>query len=1208
MTNKQTMLQFHLLDVLSHDFEIEGEDEQTTYGHFGQQSSLNSDDEGSVVEVTKSSGYVPLNKNQMFIELFGTTLEGKSLHVTVTGFQPYFYVRISSRAEFDTLRSRVIGIIKKQFSSQDELYKCIQFSLETRKLLFGYTANRAFPMAKITVNSLKLFNAVKKLFLTRNLQPCFKISQGAKPLEVFEANLDPMLRFFHIQNIEPCGWIEVPEDDLIENLGTGALEGQIHWSKVVPASTKPGSSAPFKLLSWDIECYSESGDFPVPEKDPIIQIGCILLQGQKLLGKHLFVLGSCDPIEDTVVHSSPTEKQLLLDWASWFSSQDPDILVGYNIFGFDERYVWKRAEALGVQFSASFQSFSKQEGETVTLKEKMLSSSALGDNRLYTWWSPGRLHVDLLHYIRRLEALPSYKLDSVTAHYMSGKLKGITQDSTGRVFLKTNVTKDVCVGRSITVLDETGEPILEKGIVESLSTGEIILEPVEPIDGLDLSVKWAIVKDDVSPQEIFKFHRGSAADRAVVGKYCIQDCALVLELYNKLDVFNNALSMANVCSVPVNYIFTRGQGIKIESLIFKECLKSGQAIKVLESPNRNQGYVATVNNDGEEEHEDSYEGAIVFDPIPDFYFDSPIGVCDFASLYPSSIISENISYDTLLWAKDYDLQGKLKKTEAMGDSSVIESGIQWTDIEFDIWQPDPKDTRKNPQKIKVGTRVCRYAQPPGDGKGTLPSILQKLLAERKAKRKQAEKETNPFVKALLDAEQLAYKLTANSLYGQLGSPTFKVRLTHLAASTTAYGRKQITYAKEAIETFYGPSAGSREFCAEIVYGDTDSLFVNFNPKGADGKLLTGREALVKTIALTEECGKFVSQTLKPPHDFEYDKVFWPFVIFSKKRYVGNKYEENPDEFKQTSMGIVLKRRDNAPIVKTIYGGAIKILMSQRNVAVAAQFVRDKCRELVEGKVSLGQLTITKSLKANYADPTRIAHKVLADRILKRDPGNAPAPGDRIPYIYITTERDVELQGDRIESPLYIKQNNLKPDVAFYIQHQLEKPLAQLFALRLEEIPGFVGPMNGWPEDLNKCAALREKMAMELLFSSSLQTIDTTKRRKAAERMGFKIVTSKDKTTNGVVITVEHAPVPQAHMPGPKKQMVLDSWFADKLLVDNHFKKKRQSKSENGPESKSNNSTKSNSPATNSVIVPDKKSKPDPKSESKSESKPESKPK
>ena len=106
----------------------------------------------------------------------------------------------------------------------------------------------------------------------------------------------------------------------------------------------------------------------------------------------------------------------------------------------------------------------------------------------------------------------------------------------------------------------------------------------------------------------------------------------------------------------------------------------------------------------------------------------------------------------------------------------------------------------------------------------MPDIVAKLLAARKSKRKEAEKETDIFRKALLDAEQLAYKLTANSLYGQLGSATFKIRLQHLAASVTAYGRKQILFAKAAIEQFYGPEAKDPRCSARVIYGDTDSCY------------------------------------------------------------------------------------------------------------------------------------------------------------------------------------------------------------------------------------------------------------------------------------------------------------------------------------------------------------------------------------------------
>lgn len=142
--------------------------------------------------------------------------------------------------------------------------------------------------------------------------------------------------------------------------------------------------------------------------------------------------------------------------------------------------------------------------------------------------------------------------------------------------------------------------------------------------------------------------------------------------------------------------------------------------------------------------------------------------------------------------------------------------------------------RKHPNKITCGRRICRYAQPLDGSKSTLPQITTWLLNARSAKKKEMKAEKDPERYALLDAEQLAYKLTGNSLYGQLGSSTFKIRLQALAASVTAYGRKQILFAKDAIEQFYGPnSKGDYHKGAKIVYGDTDSIFVEFNPRDPD---------------------------------------------------------------------------------------------------------------------------------------------------------------------------------------------------------------------------------------------------------------------------------------------------------------------------------------------------------------------------------------
>ena len=177
----------------------------------------------------------------------------------------------------------------------------------------------------------------------------------------------------------------------------------------------------------------------------------------------------------------------------------------------------------------------------------------------------------------------------------------------------------------------------------------------------------------------------------------------------------------------------------------------------------------------------------------------------------------------------------------------------------------------------------------------------------------------------------------------------------------------------------------------------------------------------------------------------------PFCLLSKKRYVGMLYETDPTKCKRKEMGIVLKRRDNAPIVKDIYGGIIDILMKEQNIQKAIEFLKSCLKNIVDEKYPIEKLIITKSLRSGYKNPQGIAHKVLADRITSRDPGNKPSSGDRIPFVYINTKNKKALQGEKIETPTFILENNLKIDYSFYITNQIMKPVQQVFALVLEKI-------------------------------------------------------------------------------------------------------------------------------------------------------------
>ena len=112
------------------------------------------------------------------------------------------------------------------------------------------------------------------------------------------------------------------------------------------------------------------------------------------------------------------------------------------------------------------------------------------------------------------------------------------------------------------------------------------------------------------------------------------------------------------------------------------------------------------------------------------------------------------------------------------------------------------------------------------------------------------------------------------------------------------------------------------------------------------------------------------------------------------------------------------------------------------------------QDIVDEKYPIEKLIITKSLRSGYKNPNAIAHKVLADRITARDPGNKPAPGDRIPFVYINTRNKNVLQGEKIETPTFILENKIKIDYSFYITNQIMKPCLQLYSMVLEDLDGY----------------------------------------------------------------------------------------------------------------------------------------------------------
>ena len=1092
--------------------------------------------------------------------------------------------------------------------------------------------------------------------------------------------------------------------------------------------------------------------FPPVEGDKVTFIGSTFLTyGEKRpYLNHCVVLDTCNTLKDEVANSEiqtcKTERELLLAWTDIIQRENPDIIIGYNICGFDFEFMFRRS--LENSCENEFLKLSRNKGEfcgardyntgKICIKESSIVIAS-GQHDLRYIDMKGRLQIDLYNYFRRDFNLTSYKLDYCAGYFIGDGVKKLEHLPSGNTRIFSSNLMGLENGNYIHFEESSHSTDTYKDGAKFKVTNVNLVDKSFEVEGhespdMTKSVRWGLAKDDVTPQDIFRMTNEGPAERAIIAKYCIQDCNLVHHLMNKIDVMTGYIEMAKICSVPISFLVLRGQSIKLTSFIAKKCREKRTLMPVIERSFGNE----------------SYEGAICLPPKCNLYLDNPVACLDYSSLYPSSMISENLSHDSKVWTKEFDLAGQLDRETGIKDPSgnyIYDNmdGYEYVDVTYDTYKW-VKNQRGRAIKTLNGTKICRFAQPRDGVKAIMPTVLEELLAARKATRKLAEATDDPFMANILDKRQLGYKVTANSLYGQCGAKTSTFYDVDIAASTTATGRKLLTYGKRIVEEVYGDAkVESKKFGfvntkAEYIYGDsvanytpiyirenggqmniikidelaelygdtagwvyskeegkegkeycemiassnietwsdkgwtklnriirhrlaphkkmmrvlthtglvdvtddhslvdingkeispkdvvknktellhfehdtykhrddvrinlgakvviptsqykaaiqwdklnrfhghtlsldydiedgtssyiikiskdgkksqqnknlvkkiheisypdgeyvydlttenhhfaagigniivhnTDSVFFTFNLATSDGIPIRGKDALEITIEFAKEVGNLATKFLKSPHAWVYEKTLMPFCLLSKKRYIGMLYEDKPEKPKRKSMGIVLKRRDNAPIVKDIYGGVIDILMKEQNVETAIKFLKTSLQNLVDEKVPMDKLIISKSLRSGYKNPAQIAHKVLADRMGKRDPGNKPSIGDRIPFVYIQNPDKKALQGERIEHPDYIIANKIKPNYAFYITNQIMKPIQQVFALVLEnipsykrQVPGLKRTIDGWIDKLKdessdekirkKIADVRNKEVKKILFDDYLIEIDNS---------------------------------------------------------------------------------------------------------------------
>jgi DNA polymerase delta subunit 1 len=335
------------------------------------------------------------------ISIFGKTEDGKSVCVTTT-FEPYFYIKLP-----DIKYAREIYAHIKD--------TCTGYTVVESKDIWGFQNNQKFLFMRITFSNLK-----KRRTTDYFLKKPLNLSSGPFPLKVYESNLDPMLRMMHRTGIQSTGWLDTGSECVRSNLAHVNIDLFCNnWETLTPV--KRDDVAPFVVASFDIESNSSTGKFPDADidGDACFQIALTLckLGSDEPYDKTCLCFKKTDPnLEGSTIISYDTEREMLEAFRDYIIKQDIDIMTGWNIFGFDLEYIYKRAAKVGC--SHSFYNLGKLKNVDSEMVYKRLSSSALGDNMLKLLPMTGRFIFDLFHEVKKGYKLDSYKLDNVSKLYL----------------------------------------------------------------------------------------------------------------------------------------------------------------------------------------------------------------------------------------------------------------------------------------------------------------------------------------------------------------------------------------------------------------------------------------------------------------------------------------------------------------------------------------------------------------------------------------------------------------------------------------------------------------------------------------------------------------------------------------------------------------------------------------------------------------------
>lgn len=492
---------------------------------------------------------------------------------------------------------------------------------------------------------------------------------------------------------------------------------------------------------------------------------------------------------------------------------------------------------------------------------------------------------------------------------------------------------------------------------------------------------------------------------------CVHDVLMHLDVITKTAEFSKLLGMDFFSTM------TRGSQFQVEAVMVRVAKPQNY---VLPSPSRDQ----VASQPGLEYI------ALNLEPLSSMYVD-PVAVLDFRSLYPSVIIAYNLCFSTFVGK--VDASGALVQEAGVFSRHACDRGAY----------PDRKDILRllsNDEIFITGNGACFLTKSVREG--VLPCMLREILFTRFAIKdglKKCAREGWDNWRRVLDARQLALKMLANVTYGYTAASfSGRMPMSTLADAIVVMGKQALEASMREVQSETSPWRSICPSRPRVLYGDTDSLFVQFH-----------NCKLEAAFHIANWVCNHMTMQFPHPMKLQFEKVYMPCMLVSKKRYCGLKFESIPKPgdppARIESKGLENIRRDSCPIMKRIMNDMLQSVFLSRDLSLTKQVFQNHIRAILENKVSVKEFVFASKVRTpieeQYKAGSYPPSVTVALRLAKIDPMAYPVYKERVQYVIADGLPSARLT-DLVQPP----SPGVRINATYYIKRKLIEPLQRLFRL------------------------------------------------------------------------------------------------------------------------------------------------------------------